>query len=380
MIGRIPRHGRAARPAHRRDAPGARRGRERSGLRARALHRRRPRGDQRRRDRRRRSARFDSLARRSRGRCRPPMAAARRLLRARERCSTRHSRAIAGARVRRRRRSASTATITSARCSGPRETSTSSTSRGSRRGRWRSAATKQSPLKDVAGMLRSFSYAAYAGLFAHTAARPDDLRAARAVGARLGNLDDRRVPARLLRDRWQARCSCRPNPTQRDDLLRLFVLDKALYELNYELNNRPDWVRIPLIGHPRPARPCIGVRHSRLRRRRRAFFGAVAVTRRRAVPQSGRRPPASCAFMLHDGAAAGVHPLARRRRWRASQTWVPRRGGRRSLQPTRSTARAAAGSGVALPARRRARRLGGRRPRRVRVARSRLAPRARSMT
>ena len=31
-------------------------------------------------------------------------------------------------------------------------------------------------------------------------------------------------------------------------VLRALVLDKALYELNYELNNRPDWVRIPLVG------------------------------------------------------------------------------------------------------------------------------------
>jgi predicted trehalose synthase len=51
--------------------------------------------------------------------------------------------------------------------------------------------------------------------------------------------------------------------SQRDALLELFVLEKALYELDYELNNRPDWVRIPLRGisdllrtaefRPRPA-------------------------------------------------------------------------------------------------------------------------------
>ena len=35
-------------------------------------------------------------------------------------------------------------------------------------------------------------------------------------------------------------------PSQRSELVQLFMLDKALYELNYELNNRPDWVRIPL--------------------------------------------------------------------------------------------------------------------------------------
>ena len=35
---------------------------------------------------------------------------------------------------------------------------------------------------------------------------------------------------------------------QRASLLDLFLLDKAFYELNYELNNRPEWIRIPLRG------------------------------------------------------------------------------------------------------------------------------------
>ena len=104
---------------------------------------------------------------------------------------------------------------------------------------------KQSPLKDVAGMLRSFSYAAHAALFAHTSARPEDL--------------ERLEPWARIWQTWTAGAFLRgylkaagtalfipANPAQRDSLLELFVLDKALYELNYELNNRPDWVRIPL--------------------------------------------------------------------------------------------------------------------------------------
>ena len=58
---------------------------------------------------------------------------------------------------------------------------------------------KQSPLKDVAGMLRSFSYAAYAALFAYTTSRARRVRAPRAVGASLADLGDGRLPARLLR-------------------------------------------------------------------------------------------------------------------------------------------------------------------------------------
>ncbi len=107
---------------------------------------------------------------------------------------------------------------------------------------------KQSPLKDVAGMLRSFSYAAYAGLFAHAAGQTGGVRAARAVGATSGRPGPRRPSCAAISRPPATRSSCRPTAAQRDALLRLFMLDKALYELNYELNNRPDWVRIPLWG------------------------------------------------------------------------------------------------------------------------------------
>jgi maltose alpha-D-glucosyltransferase/alpha-amylase len=106
---------------------------------------------------------------------------------------------------------------------------------------------KHSPMKDVAGMLRSFSYAAYASLFAHTDSRRVEF--------------ERLEPWARLWQAWASAAFLRgyfglagnaqfvPRvPAQRDTLLRLFVIDKALYELNYELNNRPDWVRIPLRG------------------------------------------------------------------------------------------------------------------------------------
>jgi maltose alpha-D-glucosyltransferase/alpha-amylase len=106
---------------------------------------------------------------------------------------------------------------------------------------------KQSALKDVAGMLRSFSYAAYAGLFTRAASRP----------AEFGRLE----PWAHLWETWASAAFLRgyfetagdapflpADSAQRDKLLRLFMLDKALYELDYELNNRPDWVRVPLWG------------------------------------------------------------------------------------------------------------------------------------
>jgi maltose alpha-D-glucosyltransferase/alpha-amylase len=98
---------------------------------------------------------------------------------------------------------------------------------------------KQSPLRDVAGMLRSFSYAAQSALKSHpgldswathweSAASDAFLRGYRtAIAAN---------PALI------------PAPAQAETLLRALLLEKAFYELLYELNNRPTWLVIPLNG------------------------------------------------------------------------------------------------------------------------------------
>jgi maltose alpha-D-glucosyltransferase/alpha-amylase len=106
---------------------------------------------------------------------------------------------------------------------------------------------KLSPLKDVAGMLRSLGYAAYSGLIAHTARRPEDWKTLE-PWARLW---ERSMGAEFLRAYRQTAQGARFLPSTDEGfrkLLAVFLLDKALYELSYELNNRPAWVRIPLIG------------------------------------------------------------------------------------------------------------------------------------
>ncbi len=106
---------------------------------------------------------------------------------------------------------------------------------------------KQSPIKDVAGMVRSFSYAAFAALTRHTARRPQDVEHLE-PWARLW---EAAVVDEYLYSYRQTVAQSAIVP--RDEaafrqLLDVYLLDKALYELVYELNNRPSWVRIPLAG------------------------------------------------------------------------------------------------------------------------------------
>jgi maltose alpha-D-glucosyltransferase / alpha-amylase len=107
---------------------------------------------------------------------------------------------------------------------------------------------KQSPLRDVAGMLRSFSYAANAAHNAFAQRRPDDAK----YLERWATLWQNSVSNEFLRA-YDATVRAKdpeliPPPAQAQLLLDAYLLEKSLYELLYELNNRPAWVRIPLTG------------------------------------------------------------------------------------------------------------------------------------
>lgn len=95
---------------------------------------------------------------------------------------------------------------------------------------------KRSPLRDVAGMLRSFAYLASAASILEGSAPPLDFEE-RARGAfleqYLAHVEPTLLPA---------------GEAQIANLLSIFELEKAIYELRYELDNRPDWVPVPVAG------------------------------------------------------------------------------------------------------------------------------------
>ena len=106
---------------------------------------------------------------------------------------------------------------------------------------------KHSPLRDVVGMLRSFDYAAHAALRQATADGTGD----RATLLLHVNDWERQTRAAFL-EGYAAAAGDSPgypaDPEQARALLELFALEKACYELRYELDNRPDWVEIPIGG------------------------------------------------------------------------------------------------------------------------------------
>jgi maltose alpha-D-glucosyltransferase/alpha-amylase len=112
---------------------------------------------------------------------------------------------------------------------------------------------KHSPLKDVAGMLRSFSYAAYAVLFElweqqdWSAGQKEELE-------RWALLWEQLARDAFLEGYCEAagaHAGPRYFPEGQESFMRVvkvFEVEKAFYELNYEFNNRPTWVPIPANG------------------------------------------------------------------------------------------------------------------------------------
>jgi maltokinase len=95
---------------------------------------------------------------------------------------------------------------------------------------------KRSPLRDVAGMLRSFAYAASAAELLHGTPAPEgweEQARERFLDGYLAAVDPTLLPSGQLAI---------------ERLLDVFELEKAVYELRYELDNRPDWVGIPVAG------------------------------------------------------------------------------------------------------------------------------------
>ena len=106
---------------------------------------------------------------------------------------------------------------------------------------------KFSPFRDVAGMVRSFHYAAWSGFFGMSGLGEQDREILRewiepwyrcVAGVFLESYLETIADAGLIPEEAE----------DRQTLFELFLLEKAVYELGYEIDNRPDWISIPLMG------------------------------------------------------------------------------------------------------------------------------------
>ena len=105
---------------------------------------------------------------------------------------------------------------------------------------------KRSALRDVAGMMRSFQYAAYSALWQPTI-RAEDAP----FLERWADLWYRQMSATFLESYLKTTAGAGFLPDKESDsqvMLEAYLIDKAVYEVGYELNHRPDWVVIPIRG------------------------------------------------------------------------------------------------------------------------------------
>lgn len=104
---------------------------------------------------------------------------------------------------------------------------------------------KRSPLKDVAGMLRSFHYAAFSPLIQEkVAGEMEELE----HWAKLWTYYISKIFLNAYLEHVGSSSLIPEDQSETESLLSLYLLEKAVYEIGYEINNRPDWLAIPLKG------------------------------------------------------------------------------------------------------------------------------------
>jgi maltose alpha-D-glucosyltransferase/alpha-amylase len=106
---------------------------------------------------------------------------------------------------------------------------------------------KTSPLKDVAGMLRSFDYAAWSAVLQEAEFDPASTEVVLPLAERW-RLATEDAFLESYRTTIAGCVSYPEDPDEAQRLLELFLLEKALYEICYEAANRPGWLTIPIKG------------------------------------------------------------------------------------------------------------------------------------
>jgi maltose alpha-D-glucosyltransferase/alpha-amylase len=158
---------------------------------------------------------------------------------------------------------------------------------------------KRSPLRDVAGMLRSFEYATKTILGTRVAGalvKPEDVPALEPWAEYWHTW----AGSAFLKAYLKTLAPAHPEllPANREDLglmLQVFLLEKAVYELAYELNNRPDWVAIPMAA----IMQLIGAQPT---------AGLPPLPAATAVPAAPATPPPPVATAPSSAVAAAVPP------------------------------------------------------------------------
>lgn len=103
---------------------------------------------------------------------------------------------------------------------------------------------KKNPLKDVAGMMRSFHYAAFGKLLLNENYRHRDLELLEQAAEQWQH-----YVSRFYLGAYMERMGMGTKLSDENEILiRTFLIEKAIYELGYELNGRPDWTIVPLRG------------------------------------------------------------------------------------------------------------------------------------